>query len=79
MDSNEARHSTAHYFLEGLNEIGFDYLFCNFGTDHAPLIEAMAQFRRDGRSCRRPCCVRTRTPRCTWRRAMRSRPAAARA
>src|SRR5215471_3722252 len=46
---NEARHSTAHYFLEGLNEIGFDYLFCNFGTDHAPLIEAMAQFRRDGR------------------------------
>ena len=42
MDSNEARHSTAHYFLEGLNELGFDYLFCNFGTDHAPLIEAMA-------------------------------------
>ena len=49
MDSNEARHSTAHYFLEGLNEIGFDYLFCNFGTDHAPLIEAMASFRRGGR------------------------------
>jgi acetolactate synthase-1/2/3 large subunit len=49
MDTNEARHSTAHYFLEGLNEIGFDYLFCNFGTDHAPLIEAMAQFRRAGR------------------------------
>jgi acetolactate synthase-1/2/3 large subunit len=50
MDSNEARHSTAHYFLEGLNEIGFDYLFCNFGTDHAPLIEAMANFRRAGRA-----------------------------
>ncbi len=49
MDSNEARHSAAHYFLEGLNEIGFDYLFCNFGTDHAPLIEAMAAFRRAGR------------------------------
>jgi acetolactate synthase-1/2/3 large subunit len=49
MDTNEARHSTAHYFLEGLNEIGFDYLFCNFGTDHAPLIEAMAQFRKAGR------------------------------
>ncbi|MDP1964071.1 MAG: thiamine pyrophosphate-requiring protein, partial [Reyranella sp.] len=48
-DSNEARHSTAHYFLEGLNEIGFDYLFCNFGTDHAPLIEAMASFKRAGR------------------------------
>jgi len=49
MDSNQARHSTAHYFLEGLNEIGFDYLFCNFGTDHAPLIEAMASFKRGGR------------------------------
>jgi acetolactate synthase-1/2/3 large subunit len=47
--SNEARRSAAHYFLEGLNEIGFDYLFCNFGTDHAPLIEAMAAFKRDGR------------------------------
>ena len=49
MDSNEARHSAAHYFLEGLNEVGFDYLFCNFGTDHAPLIEAMASFRKLGR------------------------------
>ena len=49
MDSNEARHSAAHYFLEGLNELGLDYLFCNFGTDHAPLIEAMAAFRRAGR------------------------------
>jgi acetolactate synthase-1/2/3 large subunit len=48
MDTNEARHSAAHYFLEGLNELGLDYLFCNFGTDHAPLIEAMAAFRRSG-------------------------------
>ena len=38
-------HSTAHYFLEGLNEIGFEYLFCNLGTDHAPLIEAMARLQ----------------------------------
>src|SRR5258708_9153751 len=53
MDSNEARneggHSAAHYCREGLKELGFDYLFCNFGTDHAPLIEAMAAFRRAGR------------------------------
>lgn len=49
MGGNEARHSAAHYFLEGLTEIGFDYLFCNFGTDHAPLIEAMAGFRKLGR------------------------------
>ena len=75
--SNEARHSAAHYFLEGLNEIGFDYLFCNFGTDHAPLIEAMAAFKPPtGRRCGH-LSARTRTPRCTWRRAMpspRSRP-----
>lgn len=50
MDStNEARRSAAHFFLEGLTEIGCDYLFCNFGTDHAPIIEALAGFARDGR------------------------------
>jgi acetolactate synthase I/II/III large subunit len=42
-------HSTAHYFLEGLNEIGVEYLFSNFGTDHAPLIEEMARWKKDGR------------------------------
>jgi len=40
--SNETEFSTAYYFLEGLNEIGIEYLFCNFGTDHAPIIEEMA-------------------------------------
>ena len=51
MDSsiNEARRSAGHFFLEGLAEIGCDYLFCNFGTDHAPIIEAMASFKHDGR------------------------------
>lgn len=42
-------HSTSHYFLEGLNEIGIDHLFCNLGTDHAPVIEEMARWRKDGR------------------------------
>ena len=42
--------STAHYFLEGLNDIGIEYLFSNFGTDHAPLIEEMARWKKDGRS-----------------------------
>lgn len=42
-------HSTAHYFLEGLNELGIEYLFCNFGTDHAPLIEEMARWQAEGR------------------------------
>src|SRR5262249_59787716 len=43
-----ASHSTAHYLLQGLNEIGVEYLFCNFGTDHAPLIEELAKFEAEG-------------------------------
>src|SRR5438309_64284 len=42
-------HSTAHYFLDGLNDIGIEYLFSNFGTDHAPLIEEMARWKKSGR------------------------------
>ena len=41
-------HSTSHYFLEGLNEIGVDYVFGNLGTDHAPIIEEMARWRKHG-------------------------------
>jgi acetolactate synthase-1/2/3 large subunit len=40
---------TASYWLEAMNEIGVDYLFCNMGTDHAPIIETMAQWRKEGR------------------------------
>jgi acetolactate synthase I/II/III large subunit len=40
--------ATAYYFLEGLSEIGIDYLFCNFGTDHAPIIDEMAHRRNRG-------------------------------
>jgi acetolactate synthase-1/2/3 large subunit len=46
--SNAPEFSTAYYFLEGLTEIGIDYLFCNFGTDHAPIIEEMAHRRKRG-------------------------------
>jgi len=46
--ANIPEYSAAHYLLEGLSEIGIDYLFCNFGTDHAPLIEEMARHRRRG-------------------------------
>ena len=46
---NAVSHSTAHYFLEGLIEIGIEYLFCNFGTDHAPIIEEIARWERNGR------------------------------
>ena len=31
-----------------MDEIGIDYLFCNFGTDHAPLIEELARFEANG-------------------------------
>ena len=45
-----ASHSTAHYLLEGLVELGIEHLFCNLGTDHAPIIEAMAQWQAEGRA-----------------------------
>jgi acetolactate synthase-1/2/3 large subunit len=32
--------------MEGLAETGIEYLFSNFGTDHVPLIEAMAVLKR---------------------------------
>src|SRR3981189_3079593 len=37
-------HSTAHYFLEGLVDLGVDYIFANLGTDHVSLIEEMARW-----------------------------------
>ena len=43
-------HSTAHYFLEGLVDIGIEHLFCNFGTDHASLIEELARWDSEGRA-----------------------------
>ena len=46
--TNVSEFSTAYYLLEGLNEIGIDYLFCNLGTDHAPIIEEMAHRAKRG-------------------------------
>lgn len=43
------RHSTAHHFLEGLVDLGVDYIFANLGTDHVSLIEEMARWDREGR------------------------------
>ena len=54
MDTSVARKTnvpdfaTAYYLLEGLTEIGVDYLFCNFGTDHVPIIDEMAHRRKRG-------------------------------
>jgi acetolactate synthase I/II/III large subunit len=46
---HETRRSTAWHFVDGLVETGIEYLFCNMGTDHVALIEAMAQFSLEGR------------------------------
>jgi acetolactate synthase-1/2/3 large subunit len=40
--------SSAHYFLEGINDIGVDYVFSNLGTDHVTLIEELARWQRVG-------------------------------
>ena len=42
-------HTTAHYLLAGLTEAGIEHLFCNLGTDHASLIEELAQRESGGR------------------------------
>jgi acetolactate synthase-1/2/3 large subunit len=44
-----SRHSTAHYFLEGLVDLGVEFIFANLGTDHVSLIEALARWDREGR------------------------------
>jgi acetolactate synthase-1/2/3 large subunit len=44
-----SRHSAAHYFLEGLVDLGVEYIFANLGTDHVSLIEEMARWDRQGR------------------------------
>ena len=54
--TNSPDFSTAYFFLEGLTELGIEYLFCNFGTDHAPIIEEFANRRKRGEAL--PAIVR---------------------
>ena len=44
-----SRHTTAHHFLEGLVDLGVEYIFANLGTDHVSLIEALAHWDREER------------------------------
>ena len=37
------------HLLQALVDYGVEHLFCNLGTDHAPLIEEMARWRTEGR------------------------------
>ncbi|GAA5233765.1 thiamine pyrophosphate-requiring protein [Verticiella sediminum] len=41
--------SGADLLIQALVDAGIEYLFCNLGTDHAPLIEALARRRALGR------------------------------
>jgi len=56
-------HSTSHYFLGRPERHRRRVLFSNFGTDHAPLIEEMARWKKDGRRYPKVLTARTRTPR----------------
>ena len=47
--SESSQPTSAHYFWEGLNDLGIEHIFSNFGTDHVSLIEALAQWDQEGR------------------------------
>lgn len=49
MSQSEQR-SGAHYFLEGLTELGIEHVFCNLGTDHVSIIEVLARWDQEGRA-----------------------------
>ncbi|MGH6977593.1 MAG: thiamine pyrophosphate-binding protein, partial [Stellaceae bacterium] len=42
-------HTAAHHLLQGLVELGIDYVFANLGTDHAPIIEELARWEKTNR------------------------------
>src|SRR3954464_4659742 len=50
MDSgaNTVNSSAANHLIAGLLEAGIEYVFSNMGTDHAPIIEALAGRKRRG-------------------------------
>ncbi len=49
MTGGDAARTAAHHLLQALLDRGIDRLFCNLGTDHAPLIEELARWRSEGR------------------------------
>jgi acetolactate synthase I/II/III large subunit len=48
--SSSTSYSSAHFFLEGLTELGVQYVFSNFGTDHVSLIEELARWDTIGKA-----------------------------
>src|SRR6185436_10607944 len=49
-ESGMATQTGAHCLLEGLLELGMEYLFANLGTDHVSIVEELARWRQEGRS-----------------------------
>src|ERR1700687_3245559 len=45
-----SRHSTAHHFLEGVVDLGVEYIFASLGTDHVSLIADVARWDVEGRN-----------------------------
>src|SRR5579884_1804387 len=41
-------YTTSTAFLEALSECGVSFLFANFGSDHPPILEALAEGPREG-------------------------------
>lgn len=42
-------YTTGDALLEAINETGISYLFCNLGSDHPSMIEALAKAREEGK------------------------------
>jgi len=50
-----SKHTAAHFFLDGLVDLGVEYIFANLGTDHVSLIEELARWNETTPSNRTPC------------------------
>jgi acetolactate synthase-1/2/3 large subunit len=45
-----ASYTASGAFLDALNELGVEFIFANFGSDHPAIVEALAEARAAGRS-----------------------------
>jgi len=57
MDNDPQTRIAAEDYLDALAAHGIDYLFCNPGTDFAPIVEAFARAARSNRTVPRPMVV----------------------
>ena len=57
MDSEPRTRIAAEDYLEALAAHGIDHLFCNPGTDFAPIVEAFARSRKQGAAVPEPMVI----------------------